>query len=83
MLLANLAKSDSLSRLLTLKRPAISSLSSATTALDQLLDLFNAGVHGKFNPSATYEYLVYVFADLAKVLFLPLLPKESSADLCW
>ncbi|KAL8895689.1 MAG: hypothetical protein Q9207_008061, partial [Kuettlingeria erythrocarpa] len=66
MLLANLAKSDSLSRLLTLKRPAISSLSSATTALDQLLDLFNAGVHGKYNPSATYEYLVYVFADLAK-----------------
>ncbi|KAL8929015.1 MAG: hypothetical protein Q9208_001458 [Pyrenodesmia sp. 3 TL-2023] len=66
MLLANLAKSDSLSRLLTLKRPPVPSLSSATTALDQLLDLFNAGVHGKYNPSATYEYLVYVFADLAK-----------------
>ncbi|KAL8716708.1 MAG: hypothetical protein Q9225_005992, partial [Loekoesia sp. 1 TL-2023] len=66
MLLANLAKSDSLSRLLTLKRPAIPSLSSATNALDQLLDLFNAGVHGKYNPNATFEYLPYVFADLAK-----------------
>ncbi|KAL8747022.1 MAG: hypothetical protein Q9184_007664, partial [Pyrenodesmia sp. 2 TL-2023] len=66
MLLANLAKSDSLSRLLNLKRPAVPSLSSANTALDQLLDLFNAGVHGKYNPLATYEYLVYVFADLAK-----------------
>ncbi|KAL8968565.1 MAG: hypothetical protein Q9197_004807, partial [Variospora fuerteventurae] len=67
MLLANLSKSDSLSRLHTLHRPAVPSLSpTATTALDQLLALFNAGVHGKYNPSATFHYLAYVFADLAK-----------------
>ncbi|KAL9023130.1 MAG: hypothetical protein Q9196_007373, partial [Gyalolechia fulgens] len=66
MLLANLAKSDSLCRLLTLTRPAIPSLSPSTNALDQLLALFNAGVDGKYNPHATFEYLPYVFADLAK-----------------
>ncbi|KAI4187525.1 MAG: hypothetical protein L6R41_002771, partial [Letrouitia leprolyta] len=54
MLLANLAKSDSLSRLLTLSRPAIPSLKASENALDQLLALFNAGVHGKYNPNATF-----------------------------
>ncbi|KAL8697086.1 MAG: hypothetical protein Q9201_007319 [Fulgogasparrea decipioides] len=69
-LLANLAKSDSLARLLTFTRPVVPSLSpsTATNALDQLLTLFNAGIHGKYNASATFEYLAYVFADLAKVL---------------
>ncbi|KAI4202146.1 MAG: hypothetical protein LQ350_002813 [Teloschistes chrysophthalmus] len=78
MLLSNLAKSDSLSRLLPLTRSAIPSLSSLTTtttssptrktenAINQLLALFNAGVHGKYNPAATFEHLAYLFADLAK-----------------
>lgn len=75
MLLSNLAKSDSLARLLTLTRPAMPSLSASTTsqpirktdnAIDQLLALFNAGVHGKYNPLATFEHLAYLFADLAK-----------------
>ncbi|KAL9594280.1 MAG: hypothetical protein Q9219_007120 [cf. Caloplaca sp. 3 TL-2023] len=66
MLLANLAKSPSLSRLLTLSRPAIPSLCPEGNALDQLLALFNAGVHGNYNPHATFEHLPYLFADLAK-----------------
>ncbi|KAI4255654.1 MAG: hypothetical protein LQ352_002468 [Teloschistes flavicans] len=75
MLLSNLAKSDSLARLLTLTRPAVPALSAATTslptrktenAINQLLALFNAGVHGNYNADATFEHLAYVFADLAK-----------------
>lgn len=68
MLLANLSKSDALSRLHTLRRPAVPTLpATATTALDQLLALFNAGVHGNYNPTAKLHHLAYVFADLAKV----------------
>lgn len=68
MLLSNLAKSDSFARLLDLKRPSVQTLSStATNAFDQLLDLFNKGVSGSYNPTSKFEYLPYLFADLAKV----------------
>ncbi|CAO1598640.1 MAG: hypothetical protein LQ349_001025 [Xanthoria aureola] len=67
MLLSNLAKSDSFARLLDLKRPSVRTLSStATNAFDQLLDLFNKGVGGSYNPTSKFEYLPYLFADLAK-----------------
>lgn len=67
MLLANLAKHDSLTSLLTLTRPLPpSSLASSTTAIDQLLDLFVKGADGTYNPAANYDYLSYLFADLAK-----------------
>ncbi|KAL8835425.1 MAG: hypothetical protein Q9176_006926 [Flavoplaca citrina] len=67
MLLSNLAKSDSFVRLLDLKRPTVPSLSpTATNAFDQLLDLFNKGVSGSYNPKSKFEYLPYLFADLAK-----------------
>ncbi|CAL8581515.1 Protein hgh1 [Xanthoria parietina] len=67
MLLSNLAKSDSFARLLDLKRPSVRTLSStATNAFDQLLDLFNKGVSGSYNPTSKFEYLPYLFADLAK-----------------
>lgn len=70
MLLSNLAKSDSFARLLTIKRPTVRTLSSsATNAFDQLLDLFNKGVGGSYNPKSKFEYLPYLFADLAKVGF--------------
>ncbi|KAL8661408.1 MAG: hypothetical protein Q9168_008390 [Polycauliona sp. 1 TL-2023] len=68
MLLSNLAKSDSFARLLDFKRPTVRTLSStATNAFDQLLDLFNRGVSGSYNPESKFEYLPYLFADLAKV----------------
>ncbi|KAL8912294.1 MAG: hypothetical protein Q9171_002666 [Xanthocarpia ochracea] len=72
MLLSNLAKSDSFARLLNIKRPTVRTLSStATNAFDQLLDLFNRGVSGSYNPNSKFEYLPYLFADLAKVRFTP------------
>lgn len=67
MLLANLSKSSSLARLLTLKRALIPALSPSPLALDQLIDLFNLGANGKYNAAANFDYLAYVFADLAKV----------------
>lgn len=66
MLLSNLAKHDSLSRILTLKRPAPSSLSSSKAAIDQLMDAFVKGASGSYNKHADYDYLAYFFADIAK-----------------
>ncbi len=68
MLLANMAKSESLERLLKLKRDPILQLSKSKLAMDQLLDCFVRGESGRYNPKADYDYLAYLFADLAKVL---------------
>lgn len=67
MLLANMAKSDSISRLQTLRRKAVPALTSSKTALDQLVELFNKGANGGYNAAANYDYLGYVFADMIKV----------------
>ena len=73
MLLANLAKSPSLERLITLSRTTIPFLSPSPRAITQLIELFNVGATRKYNKDATYEYLAYLFADLAKVsLSLPI-----------
>lgn len=66
MLLANLAKSDHLTRFLTLSRTVPKPLSTSPIAIDQLLDLFVKGAAGTYNPSATFDYLCYIFADLSK-----------------
>ncbi|PQE15233.1 hypothetical protein CJF32_00007876 [Rutstroemia sp. NJR-2017a WRK4] len=66
MLLANLAKSDDIKELLTLTRPAPEALHSNSLAIDQLLDLFVKGADGTYNKEADYNYLSYLFADLAK-----------------
>ncbi|KAF2210683.1 hypothetical protein CERZMDRAFT_44946 [Cercospora zeae-maydis SCOH1-5] len=68
MLLANLAKSDSITKLLTLKRsiPKEKNLSTSPLAIDQLLDCFVKGASGSYNPKADYDYLCYVFADISK-----------------
>lgn len=67
MLLANLSKSDSLSRLLGLKRAPVLALSPSSLALDQLTHLFNRGANKGYNSASDYDYLAYLFADLAKV----------------
>ncbi|KAJ5624730.1 hypothetical protein N7510_001039 [Penicillium lagena] len=66
MLLANMAKSDRLQKLLTLKRKAPESVSSSENAIDQLMDCFVKGAEGALNKNATYDYLSYLFADLAQ-----------------
>ncbi|KAL1965424.1 hypothetical protein VTN77DRAFT_5680 [Rasamsonia byssochlamydoides] len=67
MLLANLAKSDSLKRIITLTRKVPdSSISSSKRAMDQLMDCFVKGAEGSLNKKADYDYLAYLFADLSK-----------------
>ncbi|KAK0662635.1 Protein HGH1-like protein [Lasiodiplodia hormozganensis] len=66
MLLANLAKSDTLKRLLTLERAVPKDLSTSKVAMDQLMDCFVKGAEGRYNKHADYDYLSYLFADMAK-----------------
>ncbi|GFF50049.1 FAM203 family protein C1020.12c [Aspergillus udagawae] len=66
MLFANLAKSDKLSRLITLKRRTAESVSTSTMAIDQLMDCFVKGAEGALNKKANFDYLSYLFADLSK-----------------
>ena len=66
MLLANLSKSDTIIKLLTLNRDIPKPLSTSPLAIDQLLDCFVKGADRSYNKDATYDYLSYLFADLAK-----------------
>ncbi|KAK0112066.1 hypothetical protein ONS96_001327 [Cadophora gregata f. sp. sojae] len=66
MLLANLAKYDELKDILTVEAPAPKELASNNKAIDQLLDLFVKGADGTYNKAADFDYLSYLFADLAK-----------------
>lgn len=66
MLLANMAKDDSLQRVLELKRDIPKELSKSTWAMDQLMDCFVKGAEGAYNKNADFDYLSYFFADLAK-----------------
>lgn len=66
MLLANMTKSPKITKLLTLTREVPKPLSSSPLAVDQLLDCFVKGAGGSYNGAATYDYLSYSFADLAK-----------------
>lgn len=67
MLLANMAKSDDMQRILKLTRDVPKELSASEWAMDQLLDCFVKGAEGRYNKHADYDYLSYFFADLAKV----------------
>ncbi|KAH9877376.1 hypothetical protein IAQ61_002741 [Plenodomus lingam] len=66
MLLANMAKDDSLQRVLELKRDIPKELSKSAWAMDQLMDCFVKGAEGAYNKHADFDYLSYFFADLAK-----------------
>jgi len=66
MLLANLAKWDSLKTIIQRKQPPPETLGSDELVLNQLMDLFVKGADGSFNKDADYDYLAYMFADLAK-----------------
>lgn len=67
MLLANLAKSDALSKFTAEKKqPAPKELGSDDLVLNQLLDLFVKGAEGTYNKAADYDHLAYLFADLTK-----------------
>lgn len=66
MLLANLAKSDSIKRILSTERAPPQDLSTSKNAMDQLMDCFVKGAEGAYNKKADYDYLSYFFADIAK-----------------
>jgi hypothetical protein len=67
MLLSNLAKSDHLERLITLKRTLPDkSISTSPYALDQLFDCFVKGADGSLNKHANFDYLSYLLADMSK-----------------
>ncbi|PLN75316.1 DNA-binding protein HGH1, partial [Aspergillus taichungensis] len=66
MLFANLAKSDTMKRLLTLKRRVPEGVSTSANAMDQLMDCFVKGAEGSLNKNANYDYLSYLFADISK-----------------
>jgi len=66
MLLANLGKSPSIKKLLKLKRDLPKPLSTSPIAIDQLLDCFVKGADGSYNKQADFDYLSYLFADIAK-----------------
>lgn len=66
MLLANLAKSDSLKRLVTITRAVPKPLSNSAKAMDQLMDCFVKGAEGGLNKAADFDYIAYFFADLSK-----------------
>ena len=69
MLLSNMAKSDKLEGLLTLKRDVPAELSKSNIAIDQLMDCFVKGANGNWNPTADFDFLAYLFADLSKARF--------------
>ncbi|CAJ2501934.1 Uu.00g047870.m01.CDS01 [Anthostomella pinea] len=66
MLLANLAKWDSLKRVLELKQSPPEELKSNDMIMNQLLDLFVKGADGTYNKNADFDHLAYLFADLTK-----------------
>ncbi|KAI5305321.1 hypothetical protein KEM56_004733 [Ascosphaera pollenicola] len=70
MLLANLAKSDSIKRIITLKRAVPKDVSTSENALDQLMDCFIKGQDGGLSKTKAanrnYDYLSYFFADISK-----------------
>ncbi|CAM1511638.1 Fc.00g091510.m01.CDS01 [Cosmosporella sp. VM-42] len=66
MLLANLSKADSFKSVKQRKQQAPKELGSDDTILNQLMDLFVKGQDGAYNKKADFDYLAYVFADLAK-----------------
>ncbi|KAK3379923.1 putative cytoplasm protein [Lasiosphaeria ovina] len=66
MLLANLAKWEGLKSIATKKQKPVQNLGSDDLVLNQLVDLFVKGMDGSYNKHADFDYLAYLFADLAK-----------------
>jgi len=73
MLLANLVKSDKLVKhILTLSRDAAPKVGLVSRgAMNQLMDCFVRGAEGGWNKQADFDYLAWVFADVAKARGYP------------
>ncbi|KAL6855824.1 hypothetical protein J3F83DRAFT_753636 [Trichoderma novae-zelandiae] len=66
MLLANLSKHQHSKSFLQKTQQAPSQLSPSDRVIDHLMDLFVKGQDAAYNKKADFDYLAYVFADLAK-----------------
>jgi len=66
MLLANLVKWDTLKGILERRQTPPDALGSDPLVMNQLVDLFVKGADRSYNKHSDYDYLAYVFADLAK-----------------
>ncbi|KAI0396263.1 hypothetical protein F5Y17DRAFT_456203 [Xylariaceae sp. FL0594] len=64
MLLANLAKSDSIKSIISKKQTPPDELRSNELVINQLLDIFVK--EGAYNKHADFDHLSYLFADLTK-----------------
>jgi hypothetical protein len=73
MLLANMAKSDDMQKLINITRVVPKELSTSSNVMDQLLDCFVKGADGRYNKDANFDYLAYFFADMGRVSFLKML----------
>ncbi|KAK2737899.1 hypothetical protein FQN57_007350 [Myotisia sp. PD_48] len=67
MLLANMAKSDSMKRITTFKRSVPKGgVSKSEMAMDQLMDCFILSNEAQSDEETSYDYLSYFFADISK-----------------
>jgi hypothetical protein len=70
MLLSNMCKNDGIAtKVLAMEAKPVAGLSSGTTAVAQLADIFLKGTDKSYNPNCTYDFLASVFATLAAVRF--------------
>lgn len=68
MLLANIAKSESILRIMDIKRAVPGKgVSDSPRAVDQMMDCFVKGAEKGLNKEANFDYLAYFFADLSRL----------------
>lgn len=68
MLLSNMCKNDGIAtKVLALEGKPVAGLTTGTTAVAQLADIFLKGTDKSYNPNCTYDFLASVFATLAAV----------------
>ncbi|KAF9934326.1 hypothetical protein FBU30_002465 [Linnemannia zychae] len=66
MLLSNMCKNESIAtKVLSLEAKPVPGLSTGTTAIAQLADIFMKGTDKSYSPNCNYDFLASVFATLA------------------
>ena len=70
MLLSNMCKNDNIAaKVLNLSGKPVEGLTTATSAVAQLADIFLKGTDKSYNVQCNYDFLASVFATLATVRF--------------
>ncbi len=66
MLLSNLAKSDAIKMLFSMRRKTLADISQSEDPMNQLMDCFVQGAEKKLNQYANYDFLANLFSDLTR-----------------